>query len=152
MNLSLPIKKDQYDITLEERLHDEYEKEREKRNRAKMKANFEELMRRGAEYTRRENYHDAAASYYFAKTIYPRNELPRRFLSESYMKLCAEYGEYCREAKKEVYYGFRYVKDTSIYYSDMLDMASALDLYPHLDKHENDVMRMIYKEQTLRKL
>jgi len=96
---------DEYDITLEEKLHDEYEEDRQRRNQARMKANYDELMRRGRIFNQQKNYHDAAASFFFAKTIYPYNELPRRHLSEAYMNLCAYHGEYCREAKKEVFYG-----------------------------------------------
>lgn len=139
-------------IELQEKKWDEYERQREIRNKLKMIKSYDELMSLGQEFTQRKNYHDAAAAYWYAKTIFPLKEEPRRFLSESYMKLCAEYGEYCKEAKKEVFYAFRYVKDSSNYFPDMLDMASGLDLYPHLDRHENDVMRMIYEEKELKPL
>ena len=91
--------------------------------------------------------HDAAACYYFAKSIYPEKEEPRRYLSEAYMSLCAHHGEYCGAAKKEIYFAFRYVRDTSFYYSDLLDMASALDLYPYLDMQESDVLPIFFDEQ-----
>ena len=142
--------KEEYDISIEERLHDEYERMRDERNKKKMIENYNELLKRGKKFKKVHNYHDAAVCYYYAKTIFPKREAPRRHLSEAYMNLCARYGEYCKEAKKEVYYAFRYVKDTSNYYPDMLDMASGLDLYPYLDRHEADVMKMIYNEKGLK--
>lgn len=142
--------KEKYDISLQEKMYDEYEQMRDERNKEKMEANYRELLKRGKMFNANRNYHDAAVCYYYAKTIYPKAEIPRRHLSEAYMNLCAEYGEYCKEAKKEVYFAFRYVKDTSNYYPDMLDMASGLDLYPYLDRHEADVMKMIYGEKSLK--
>jgi len=135
------------EISVEEEAWDEYEKERDEKNRARMKENYDELMVLGGRFTRNKNYHDAAACYWYAKTIYPERETPRRLLSESYMRLCSEYGEYCGAAKKEVYFAFKYVRDTSIYYSDLLDMASGLDMYQYIDQHEDDVLPLIYSEQ-----
>jgi hypothetical protein len=142
--------KEEYEISLDEKLYDEYEKMREEKNRKKMLENYNELLKRGKKFNKVNNYHDAAVCYYYAKTIFPKRDAPRRHLSEAYINLCARYGEYCKEAKKEVYYAFRYVKDTSSYYPDMLDMASGLDLYPYLDRHEADVMKMIYNEKALK--
>ncbi|MDG2449394.1 MAG: hypothetical protein P8M34_07140 [Saprospiraceae bacterium] len=141
---------EKYEISIDEKLHEEYERMRDERNRKRMIENYNELLKRGKKFNKIQNYHDAAVCYYYAKTIFPRREAPRRHLSEAYMNLCARYGEYCKEAKKEVYYAFRYVKDTSNYYPDMLDMASGLDLYPYLDRHEGDVMKMIYNEKGIK--
>ena len=126
---------------------DEYQEDLERRNKIKLRKSYDELMVRGETFTRRRNFHDAAACYYFAKSIYPEKEEPRRFLSLAYMNLCAHHGEYCGDAKKEVYYAFRYVPDTSFYYADLLDMASALDLFPYLDMHESDVLPLFFEEQ-----
>ena len=127
---------------------DEYQEDLERRNQIKLNRSYVELMKLGIDFTQKRNFHDAAACYYFAKSIYPDREEPRRFLSQAYINLCAHHGEYCGDAKKEVYFAFRYIPDSSMYYSDILDMATALDLYPYLDMHETDVLPIFFEEQA----
>lgn len=128
---------------------EEYLEELEIQNEDKMKASYDELMKRGIVFSKRKNFHDAAACYFFAKSIYPYKEEPRRFLSEAYMNLCAVHGEYCGDAKKEIYYAVRHIKESSIYYSDLLDMATALDLFPFLDMQESDVLPIFFQEKGI---
>lgn len=128
---------------------EEYLEDLDRRNNIKMKESYDELMNSGLIFTKRKNFRDAAACYFFAKSIFPYKEEPRRFLSEAYMNLCASYGEYCGDAKKEIYFAIRYIQETSIYYSDILDMATAMDMYSYLDMHESNVLPIFFEEKGI---
>jgi len=128
---------------------EEYLEDLDRRNDVKMKENYDDLMQLGVVFTDANNFRDAATCYWWAKTIYPYKEEPRRFLSEAYMNLCATHGEYCGDAKKEIYFAFRHINEESKFYSDILDMATALDLYPYLDMHESDVLPIFFEEKRM---
>lgn len=123
----------------------DYLSEREKRNKAKMKASYQDLMVIGNIYVKERNWELAIENYYWAKTLFPDRIEPRKNLCYAYFMLCQEDYRYCKKGKRELYYAMQYAdpsdEATFNYLSRLVDIAG---LEQVVELEEGEALAVLY--------
>lgn len=124
---------------------EEYIKDREERNLAKMNRTYMEMMSLGRVLVSEGRYGEAIERFYTAKTLFPYRIEPRKNLCYSFLMRCPDNGRFCRLAKREIYYALQHVKEDDIqsiqYLEQLVELVQMDDI---LSLPEGEAMAAIF--------